>query len=93
MQSRESPSDSTGVLLNTALLARIDYLEAENDCLKASLSKPQYFRIERVKHDNYFFHFYIGFTSFVIFLAFFEFLGPVNYWESREQPRQRLYTG
>ena len=75
MQSRESPSDSTGVLLNTALLARIEYLEAEDDRLKASLSKPQYFRIEQVQHDDHLFCFYTRFTSFAIFLAFFEFFG------------------
>ena len=93
MQSRESPSDSTGVLLNTALLARIEYLEAENDRLKASLSKPQYFRIEQVQHDDHLFPFYTGFTSFAILL---EFLGPfvhkLNYWGSREKPHQRLYS-
>ena len=96
MQSRESPSDSTGVLLNTALLARIEYLEAENDRLKASLSKPQYLRIEQVQHDDHLFCFYTGFTSFAIFIAFFEFLGPVvhklNYWVSREQPHQWQYS-
>ena len=85
MQSRESPSDSTGVLLNTALLTRIEFLEAENDRLKASLSKPQYFRIEQVQHDDHLFRFYTGFTSFAIL---FEFLGPfvhkLNYCRSRE---------
>ena len=74
MQSRESPSDSTGVLLNTALLTRIEFLEAENDRLKASLSKPQYFRIEQVQHDDHLFRFYTGFTSFAICLSFWDLL-------------------
>ena len=45
------PSQSTEVLVNTALLARIESLEVENSRLKTSInSKPQYFRIEQIQN-------------------------------------------
>ena len=96
VESQEVPSQSTEVMVNTALLARIEFLEAENTLLKASPSKPQYFRIAQIQHNGRLVRFYTGFTSYAIFLAFFEFLGPVvhelNYWGSKEQPHQRHHT-
>ena len=90
-----SPSQSTAVMVSTALLARIECLEAENNFLKATTSKPQPFRIAQIQHNDHLIRFYTGFTSYAIFLAFFEFLGPVvhklNYWGSKEQP-QRYHT-
>ena len=92
------PSQSTEVMVSTALLARIDVLEAENDRLKASTSKPQvqFFRVEQIQNNDRLLRFYTGFASYVIFLAFFEFLGPVvhelNYWGSRQQPQQRHHS-
>lgn len=95
VESQEVPSQSTEVMVNIALLARIEFLEAENTLLKASPSKPQYFRIAQIQHNDPHFHFYTGFTSNAIFLAFFEFLGPVvlglNYWGLKEQPHQRRH--
>ena len=38
--------------------------------------KRQYFRLEQVKHDELI-HFYTGFIFYVVFLAFFNLLGPV----------------
>lgn len=76
----QPPSD-TGVLVNTALLARVEALEAENSRLKRDLDKcekkRQYFRLEQVKHDDKLIRFYTGFVSYAIFLLFFNFLGPV----------------
>ena len=79
-------------MVSTALLARIECLEAENDFLKASTSKQQPLRIAQIQHNDRLIRFYTGFTSYAIFLVFLEFLGPVihklNYWGSKEQ-RQR----
>ena len=76
----QPPSD-TEVLVNTALLARVEALEAENSRLKRDLDKcekkRQYFRLEQVKHDDKLIRFYTGFVSYAIFLSFFNFLGPV----------------
>ena len=82
----------TEVLVNTALLARIEYLEAENDRLKKEGSSAEsartHFRIEQIKHDDSLIKFYTGFISYRILLAFFTFLGPVvhklNYWGSKK---------
>ena len=64
----------------------------ENNFLKASTSKPQPFRIAQIQHNDRLIRFYTRFTSYAIFLAFFEFLGPVvhklNYWGSKNQPQR-----
>ena len=76
----QPPSD-TEVLVNTALLARVEALEAENSRLKRDLdkceNKRQYFRLEQVKHVDTLIRFYTGFVSYAVFLSFFNFLGPV----------------
>ena len=83
---------SSEVLVDTALLARIEALEAENTRLKTQ-SKQTHFRIEDIQDNDKLIRFYTGFVSFVVFLAFFEFLGPVvnhlNYWGSKEGIRKR----
>ena len=92
LQSCSHPQ--TEVLVNTALLARIEYLESENARLKKECSPTTtHFRIEQVKHDDRLVRFYTGFITYHIFLAFFNFLGPVvhklNYWGSKEGSRVR----
>lgn len=87
-----NPSHSSEILVNTALLARVEALEAENCLLKKQLrvstAKCQYFRIKHIQHDDKLVQFYTGFISFMIFQAFFYFLGPVvnelNYWGAKE---------
>ena len=58
-----------------------------------SKNDKQFFRIECLQHDDKLVHFYTGFTSFALFLAFFELLGPtvdhLNYWGSKEGVRKR----
>ena len=63
------------VLVNTALLARIESLEAENEVLKSMQVKTSNnFCLEQIQNDDKLFHFYTGFASFEIFLAFLNFL-------------------
>ena len=67
-------------------------MEAENASLKLP-HKVNHFRVEDIQHSDKLVQFYTGFVSFMVFLAFFEFLGPVvehlNYWGSKEGVRQR----
>lgn len=92
-----NPSHSSEVLVNTALLARVEALEAENCLLKKKLNesaaKREYFRINYIQHDDKLVHFYTGFISFMVFQAFFSFLGPVvnelNYWGAKRGKRSR----
>ena len=88
-------SSSDTQVINRALLARIELLEAQNAQLKAETQQQvrSHFRMEDIQDDDKLFRFYTGFVSFSIFLAFFEFLGPVvdklNYWGSKEGERLR----
>ena len=80
-------------LVSTALLARIEFLEAECSRLQKNESKRQHFGIDAIKHDDHLVSFYTGFPSFAIFLAFFHFLGPVvnklQYWGSKANAKKR----
>lgn len=94
-QSTESESihqDTSEVLVHTALLARIEYLENENNRLKMPKER-HHFCIEDIQDNDKMISFYTGFVSYQVFSAFFEFLGPVvdnlNYWGSKEQVLQR----
>ena len=87
--------DSSSIVVNRALLARIEILEAENDQLQSKSREKHYFRLEDIQHDDKLVCFYTGFVSIMVFNAFFDFLGPVvnhlNYWGEKERitPRQR----
>ena len=80
-------------LVTTALLARIEFLEAECSRLQNSASKILRFGIDQIKHDDCLVSFYTGFPSFAIFLAFFQFLGPVvdklQYWGGKQSAKKR----
>lgn len=58
------------VLVNTALLARIEALEDENVHLKTSLKQLRYFRIEDIKDNDCLICFYTGFGSYMIIMSF-----------------------
>ena len=51
------------------------------------------FRIEDIAHDDRLIHFYTGFSSYDVLLAFYEFLGPavdkLQYWGGKPGNRQR----
>ena len=62
-------------LMNEALLKRIKVLvEEKKGRLSDSTKLP--FCIEQIQHDDKLVQFYTGFSSFRLFLAFFELLGP-----------------
>ena len=86
-------TDGSDPVIYAALLARIEYLQSEN--LKLSTQhrdSKHYFRIEDIQSDDKLLCFYTGFTSFKIFMAFFEFLGPakehLNYWGEKTIPHK-----
>lgn len=90
----ESTDQATSAIVHTALLARIEYLESVNAKLRETPKAKQYFRIEDMQDNDKMVSFYTGFVSYMVFNAFFEFLGPVvdnlNYWGSKERTdRQR----
>ena len=80
----------------TILQARIEVLEAENAQLKVQATE-KLFRNEDIQHDDKLVRFYTGFVSYMMFLAFSEFLGPaverLQYWGSKEsEDRQRAHS-
>ena len=104
LPSESQPETSTssivrsteGSLVNTVLAKRIDALVAENCQLKKQLQQVtarQYFRIEHIQNDDALVKFYTGFTSFMVFQAFYDFLGPavneLNYWGAKDSQRCR----
>ena len=86
-------------LISAALMARIEFLEAENVALKKRLSskgeesQTAHFGINSIKHDDRLISFYTGFSSYAIFLAFFQFLGPavnkLHIWGTSSGVRKR----
>ena len=72
-------------------------MESENKHLNMKLqmlsSDRRGFRVEDIAHDDNLVRMYTGFSSYVILLAFFEFLGPnvheLNYWGSKGGKRKR----
>lgn len=85
----------TSVIINTALVARIEVLEAENKAMKKEMSvqRAKYFRLEDIKENDKLIRFYTGFDSYETLLAFFEFLGDavnkLNYWGTKPSKGKR----
>ena len=61
----DSHTDEGSIIVNTALLARIEALQAANKRLQDQLDKqkPKCFRLESIKDDDKLVHFYTGFQS------------------------------
>ena len=78
--------------MNEALLKRIKVLEEEKKGRLSDSTKLP-FCIEQIQHDDKLVQFYTGFSSFRLFLAFFELLGPavdhLNFWGSKDGARKR----
>ena len=91
--SEAPPPPAIDVTVNAALIARIEALEVEKKTLTSQLAlKKTQFCIEEISHDDSLIHFYTGFHTYSLLLAFFEFLGPsvhnLQYWG--EKPKQRI---
>lgn len=72
------------MVVNTALVARIESLEAGNWALKLKLV------LEDIAHNNSLVRFYTGFDSYETLLAFYDFLGPsLTYWGSKSTKGKR----
>ena len=84
-------------LVRLSLASSTEILEAENTRLQGCLAdregKRAPFGIEQIKHDDHLVSFYTGFSSYEIFIAFFQFLGPavnkLNYWGCSAETRKR----
>ena len=74
LPSIDTVPESSELLVNVALLARIEALEAENASLKL-LHKVNHFQVEDIQHSAKRVWFYTGFVSFMVFLAFLSSLG------------------
>ena len=89
VDTQQQQKTETQVLVNTALVARIESLEAEIRLLnkKFLTHRPSYFRLKNIAHVDSLIHFYTGFQSYEILLAFYDFLGPsvnnLRYWGSK----------
>ncbi len=85
----------TSVVINTALVARIEALEAENKMMKNHLcsQKTKHFRLEDIRDNDKLIHFYTGFDSYETLFAFFEFLGDavnsLSYWGTKPSVGRR----
>ena len=97
VDSISEPTTSTSeVIVNTALLARIEYLESENrkltDRLKVAEDGKRFFRADEIAGNDKLVKLYTGFHSHKVLLSFFKFLGPsvnnLTYWGEKERERK-----
>ena len=96
--STQQQTERQAMVVNTALVARIESLEAENRTLKLKLvsKKPRYFCLEDIAHNDSLVRFYTGFDSYETLLAFYDFLGPsvnnLTYWGSKSTTKAKRRT-
>ena len=78
MISSTQAGTDIGTTVNVSLVARILFLEAENNTLRQKLSRMgrALFRVEQIAHDDSLVSLYTGFPSYEVLLSFFNFLGP-----------------
>ena len=76
-----TPTSDINATVNASLVARIQFLEAENAALHQKLSRTgkAVFRVEHIAHNDSLISLYTGFPSYEVFISFFEFLGPAVY--------------
>lgn len=98
ISSVTSKKNDTEVIINTALVARIEMLEAEKKSLMKKLSgqKPKLLRLEEIASNNKLVRFYTGFESYDTLMSFFEFLGDavnhLQYWGSKPSSKRSRKT-
>ena len=92
----ELPSTSESKKSDTALAARVEFLEAETKHLSSLVNAktaPQLFRVEHIARNASLVLFYTGFASYMLFINFFQFLGPsahrLYYWGDTERKTTR----
>ena len=99
--SKYNSDSDTNVLVNKALLSRIEYLEAENKKLKVQPRVERTtLRVEDIAGDDSLVKLYTGFSTYSVFIEFYAFLGPsvneLTYWGDKEtggiRRRQRKIT-
>ena len=82
------------------LAARIELLEAETQHLKSLVNNkgqngPLHFRVEQIARNDSLIRFFTGFSSYQLFMDFFEFLGPsvynLEYWGAEERKSSRRW--
>ena len=90
------PDQNAEVIVNTALLTRIEALESENKQLKertSTTSCRQKLTISDIATNDGLVKLYTGFQCHEDFMAFYEFLGPavdeLTYWGERKFTRKR----
>ena len=90
------PDQNAEVIVNTALLTRIEALESENKQLKertSTTSCSQKLTISDIAANDGLVKLYTGFQCHEDFMAFYEFLGPavdeLTYWGERKFTRKR----
>ncbi len=93
-QSSREPQSS--VIVDTALLSRIEFLESELARYRSFSSKKKEekkFCIQSIANNDSLILFYTGFQSYEIFLAFFHFLGPSTssliYWGDKDKDKNK----
>ena len=91
--SSQHLNDRQAMVVNTALVARIESLEKEKQALVVATKKCKYFSLDDIAHNDSLVRFYTGFHSYEVLLSFYEFLGPsvdnLTYWGSKSTKRKR----
>ena len=93
--AKSANTGDTNVLVNKALVSRIEFLEAQNTRLQSNLQcqRAEFFQLENIASNDTLVKFYTGFSSSAILLAFFNFLGPAvnnfTYWGTKQKEKRR----
>ena len=97
-QDTTSYDHGSQVIVNKALLARIEVLESEVAVCRSKLmnQKQKYLRVSDIAHNDSLVRFYTGFQTYEVFLSFFEFLGPsvnhLKYWGDKSRGSSKRKT-
>ncbi len=89
----QSSEGDSNVIVNRALVARIEHLERKLKLSEKIYSKKEYFRLADIADKDSLVHFYTGFASYQLLMSFFKFLGPsvncLNYWGDKSTAKSK----